>query len=135
MLRPVICFLNIIRIKKYYETDNKVVKSHIIPFGSLKPEVIDEMCNAENPKQVYDIMAQTKTGKLIDKVDYDYIDELEIKIKYKKAKHNMYYSESSSTVMISYIILCEIELHNLICITEGARYRVDKDVIEALLVY
>lgn len=127
--------LNIIRIKKHYQTDNKTVKSHIIPFGSLKPEVIDEMCNAETLEQVYDIMAETKTGKLIDKVDYDYVDELEIKVKYKQAKHNMYYSESSSTVMISYIMLCEIELHNLICITEGARYRVDKDVIEALLVY
>lgn len=128
-------FLNIIRIKQHYKADNKVIRSHIIPFGSLKPEVIDAMCNAETPKEVYDIMAETKTGKLIDKVDYDYVDELEIKVKYKKAKHNMYYSDSSSTVMISFIVLCDIELHNLVCITEGARYRVDKEVIEALLVY
>ena len=37
--------------------------------------------------------------------------------------------------MISYIILCEIELHNLVCLIEGARYKVDKNVIEKLLIY
>ncbi len=128
-------FLNIIRIKKYYDADNQVVKSHIIPFGSLKPSVIDRMCNAETSQQVYDIMAETRTGKLVDKIEYDNLDELEIKVKYKKARHNMYYSDSSSTVMISYIVLCEIELHNLVCIIEGARYNVDKSIIEPLLVY
>ena len=128
-------FLNIIRLKKYYNADSKVIKSHIIPFGSIKPSVIDRMCNAETSQEVYDIMAETRAGKLVDKIEYDYLDELEVKVKYKKAKHNMYYSASSSTVMISYIVLCEIELHNLICIIEGARYKVDKSVIEALLVY
>lgn len=127
--------LNIIRIKKYYDIDNKVVKSHIIPFGSVKSEVIDAMCNAETPEQVFEIMKDTKTGKLMGKVKFDHFDELELKVKYKNAKHNMYYSNSSSAVMIAYIVLCEIELHNLVCITEGARYRVDKKVIEALLVY
>ncbi|MBQ5399472.1 MAG: V-type ATPase subunit [Ruminococcus sp.] len=128
-------FLNIIRLKKYYDADAKTVKSHLIPFGNLKPESIDAMCNAETAQQVYDIMAETRVGKLIDKVDYDNLDELEMKVKYKKARHNMYYSDSPSTVMISYIILCEIELHNLICLTEGARYRVDNSVIELLLIY
>lgn len=128
-------FLNIIRMKKYYSADSTEIKKHIIPFGSLKSSVIDSMCNAETPQQVYDIMAETRTGKLVDKIEYDNLDELEIKVKYKKARHNMYYSSSSSTVMISYIILCEIELHNLVCLVEGARYSVDKSIIEPLLVY
>lgn len=128
-------FLNIIRLKKYYNIEPKEIKSHIIPFGNLKADAIDAMCNAETAQQVYDIMAETRVGKLIDKVEYDNLDELEIKVKYKKAKHNMYYSDSPATVMISYIVLCEIELHNLVCITEGARYNVDKNVIELLLVY
>lgn len=128
-------FLNIIRLKKYYQIDPKTVNSYIIPFGTLKPAVIDAMCHAQTVEEVYDIMAQTRTGKLIDKLEYDNLDELEIKVKYKKAKHNMYYSDSATTVMISYIVLCEIELHNLICLTEGARYNVDKSVVEHLLVY
>lgn len=128
-------FLNIVRLKKYYKIDPKTVNSYIIPFGTLKPAVIDAMCHAQTVEEVYDIMAQTRTGKLIDKLDYDYLDELEIKVKYKKAKHNMYFSDSATTVMISYIVLCEIELHNLICLTEGARYNVDKSVVEHLLVY
>lgn len=128
-------FLNIIRLKKYYNIDAKTIKRHIIPFGNLKPETIDAMCNAETAQQVYDIMAQTRTGKLVDEIEYDNLDELEIKVKYKKARHNMYYSDSATTVMISYIVLCEIELHNLICLIEGARYNVDKNIVESLLVY
>lgn len=128
-------FLNIIRLKKYYDTDPATIRSHIIPFGNLKKETLDAMCNAETAQQVYDIMADTRVGRLIDKVEYDNLDELEVKVKYKKARHNMYYSDSPSTVMISYIILCEIELHNLVCVIEGARYKVDKSVIELLLVY
>ena len=128
-------FLNIIRLKKYYNADNKRVKSYIIPFGSLKPSDIDAMCNAETAEEVYDIMSETRTGKLIDKVEYDNLDELEAKVKFKKARHNMYFSASPTTVMISYIILCEIELHNLICIIEGTRYNVDKEIIKPLLIY
>lgn len=128
-------FLNIIRLKKYYNADNLVVKSHVIPYGSLKPETVDAMCNAETASEVYDIMSETRAGRFIDKLEYDNLDELEMKVKFKKAKHNMYYSDSPATVMISYIFLCEIELHNLICIIEGARYSVEKSVIEPLLIY
>lgn len=128
-------FLNIIRLKKYYNIDPNTIKSHIIPFGELKPKIIDAMCNAETAQQVYDIMADTRVGKLIDKAEYENLDELEIMVKYKKARRNMYYSDSPSVVMISYIILCEIELHNLVCLIEGARYKVDKNVIEKLLIY
>lgn len=128
-------FLNIIRLKRFYNADNIVVKSHVIPYGSLKPDTIDAMCNAETSEEVYDIMSETRAGRLIDKMEYEYLDELEIKVKFKKAKHNMYFSDSPATVMISYIILCEIELHNLVCIIEGARYNVGKSVIEPLLIY
>lgn len=128
-------FLNIIRLKKYYNTDNNTVAKYILPYGGLKPNVIYKMCAAENTEEVYKIMAETRSGKLIDKIEFSEIDELELLVKHKKAFHNMYFSDSPTTVMMSYIILCEIELHNLICIIEGARYNVDKSVIEPLLIY
>ncbi|MCH5304208.1 MAG: V-type ATPase subunit, partial [Ruminococcus sp.] len=128
-------FLNIIRLKNFYNTDSKTIEKYILPFGSIKKKIIDKMCEAEDTQSVFDIMSATRFGKTIGKLDYEDIDELELKVKFKKAKHNMYFSDSPATVMMSYIILCEIELHNLICIIEGARYNVDKSVIEPLLIY
>lgn len=128
-------FLNIIRLKKYYVSDDKIISKYILPYGSLKDKVISEMCAADDAEAAYAIMANTRPGKLIDKIDYAEIDELELLVKFKKARHNIYFSDSPATVMLSYIFLCEIELHNLICIIEGARYNVDKSVIEPLLIY
>ena len=72
---------------------------------------------------------------ILKKIDSEQIDELELLVRFKKARHNIYFSDSPATVMMSYIFLCEIELHNLICIIEGARYNVDKEVIKPLLIY
>lgn len=128
-------FLNIIRLKNFYNTDSKTVQKYILPFGNLKAKVIQNMCEAEDPQSVYSIMSSTRSGKLIDKFEFENIDVLELTVKFNKAKHNMYFSDSPATVMMSYITLCEIELHNLICIIEGVRYNVDRSMIEPLLIY
>ncbi len=128
-------FISIIRLKKYYHSEPKTIRKHLIPFGSLTEKSLTEMCTADNADGVFTAMCNTRTGKLIEKIDYNDIGELVNRVKFRKAKHNMYLSDSPSTVMISYIILCEIELYNLICIIEGARYNVDKSKIEKLLIY
>lgn len=128
-------FSNIIRLKKYYKLDGTEIIKYLFPFGSLKAKTLYEMCSAENSAGVYAIMKRTRTGKLIDKVEYSDTGRLPFIVEFKKAKHNMYFSDSPAAVMMSYVVLCEIELHNLICIIEGARYNVDKSKIEPLLIY
>ncbi len=128
-------FLNIIRLKNYYVADDKIIAKYILPYGSIKDKVIFDMCAADDVESVYNIMAKTRTGKMLKKLDSEQIDELELLVRFKKARHNIYFSDSPATVMMSYIFLCEIELHNLICIIEGARYNVDKEVIKPLLIY
>ena len=56
-------------------------------------------------------------------------------VKFRQAQHNMYFSDNPTTVMISYILLAEIEVLNLITIVEGIRYSVDKNIISSLLYY
>lgn len=128
-------FTNIIRLKKYYFADGATVFKYLLPFGSIRPKVMLEMCNAESSAEVFRIMQRTRVGKLISKVEYATTGELPRIIEFRKARHNMYFSDSPVTVMMSYILLCEIELHNLICIIEGARYNIDKSKIEPLLIY
>ncbi len=128
-------FVRIVRLKKYYKTDASVIRSLLIPYGSLSEKTINMMVNAENSEEVYGIMLRTKNGKMINKINYTHTGELPLRTRFRKANHNMYFSDSPATVIFSYYLLCEIELHNLVCIIEGARYNVSRDKIEPLLIY
>jgi V/A-type H+-transporting ATPase subunit C len=128
-------FLRIIRLKKYYNTEPEVIKSKLLPFGSLSDQKLTDMCYAEDSATVFSIMGSTKPGKLIKKLDYSYAGGIPSKVKFLKAKRNMYLSDNPATVMMSFIILAEIELMNLICIIEGVRYDIDKEQIKPLLIY
>lgn len=128
-------FVRIIRLKKYYNSDPETIKKHLLPFGSLTEKKLNELCEAKNSAAVFSVMCNTKTGKIISDIDYFHAGGIPLRIKFKKARQNMYFSDSPATVMMSYIILSEIELHNLICIIEGVRYNVDRERIELLLIY
>lgn len=128
-------FIRIVRLKKYYNASYDRIKSLLLPFGTLSEKNFDEMINAQELSQVFDIMRKSRYGKLLDKIKYKHISELALKIRYKNAKHNMYYSQSPTTVMISYIILCKIELHNLTTIIECVRYNIDREKVEPLILY
>ncbi len=128
-------FIRIIRLKKYYNAEPELIMKHLLPFGSLKDKKLKDMCKAENSAAVFSVMSSTKSGNLIKKIDYSYAGGIPMRIKYLKARKNIYLSDSPATIMMSYIILSEIELMNLICIIEGVRYDVDKEQIKPLLIY
>ena len=128
-------FMKIFRMKKYYHCDTAEIKKHLLPFGTLSEKQIDNMCNADSSKNVFSAMSKTKYGKIIEKINYNYANEIVSAVKFKQAQHNMYFSDNPTTVMMSFIILSELEVLNLITIVEGVRYGLDKDKITQLLHY
>lgn len=128
-------FLRIIRLKKYYHKDIDYIKSHLLPFGTLTDSKIAQIYNSSGVNEALSVMSKTKYGKMLRKIDYESTSEILKKIKFEIATHNMYFSNNPATVMMSYVILAEIELENLICIIEGIRYNIDKDKIKSLLIY
>ena len=128
-------FTRIIRFKKYYDSDHRTILRFLLPFGSLSRKTLDAMINAKELGEVYKLMESTKQGKLMSKISYSHTGELPLRVKFRKARHSMYYSDSPAAVMLSYILLCEVELHNLIIIIEAARYNVDRQKIEPILIY
>ncbi len=128
-------FIAILRLKKYYKVKPDILKKYLIPLGSLSESVINEMLTAESSAKVYEIMERTRSGRLIPKLNSPYSGEIPIRAEFYLARKNMYYSDSPATVMISYILLSEIELHNMVCVIEGVRYHIDKEKIENLLIY
>lgn len=128
-------FTRILRLKKYYHSEPAMIKKHLLPFGTLTEKQIDNMCNADSSKNIFSAMRKTKYGKIVDKIKYTYASEIISAVKFKKTQHYMYFSDNPTTVMMSFIILSELEVLNLVTIIEGVRYGVDKDKITAMLHY
>lgn len=128
-------FMRIIRLKKFYNMSPVEIKANLLAFGSLKDSQIDALCNAENSKEAFEIMSNFRQGYYINKTSDLETNNLVSKIKYKKSVKNIYYSSSPAAVMISYMYATEIELANITCLIEGARYNVDSKKIESLLIY
>ena len=125
----------IIRLKNFYNFDFNSVKKQLLPFGTFNESKIEKLYKTSNNAEFYSLISKGQYGKLIDKDDLNSPSQINKKVKYKKANHNMYFSGSPATVMMSYIILAELEIINLICIVEGVRYNINKDKIKSLLIY
>ena len=106
---------------------------NVYEIGSLSEKQINLMCQASTVDDIFSAMSKTKYGKIIDKINFTYENEIISAVKLKKAQHNMHFSDNPTTVMMSYIILSELEVLNLVTIIEGIRYEIDK--ISSLLHY
>lgn len=128
-------FIRILRLKKYYFSDPSLIKEHLLPFGTLTESQINKMCTVTDSSEVFSVMSKTKYGKIAQQINYNFENEIISTVKFKKARHNMYFSNNPTTVMMSYVILSELEVLNLVTIIEGVRYGVKKDIISSLLHY
>lgn len=128
-------FITIFRLKKYYNTEAEKIKKYLLSFGSLSEKDLKGMCEAASADEVFNIMRNTRQGRIIGRIEYRHRGDIPKFVEFEKARHNMYFSNSPATVMVSYTLLGELELSNLIVIIEGARYNVDRSTIEPLLAY
>ncbi len=128
-------FSRILRLKKYYNLSPEIIKSNMLPkYSSLSPRLIDRMCEAESSAEVFRIMQSTGSGRLIDKIGYNYAGDIIPRVQYKLAKKNIHFSDNPSVVMISFMFLSETELMNVISLIEGIRYQLDPKIIQSLLI-
>lgn len=124
----------IIRMKKYYQIPSQVIREKMREeFGSLSPKLITRMCEAETVEEVYKILGGTHYGRLYERLGGTGAD-IGSKVQYNIAKKYLHFSDNPSVVMISFILLSETELKNVISLIEGVRYQVDPKVIQSLLI-
>lgn len=124
----------ILRLKKYYSMNAETVKSHLMPFGTIKQSKIDDMCKAKDVEEVFDIIATTGVGKRIKQMSLEKEEQLSIKSRYNMCKRMLYYSTDPAVVLLSYMYVSEAELKNIITIIEGVRYSSSQERIESLLI-
>ncbi len=127
--------VRIIRLKKYYNPDEDYIRDSLFPYGTISNKKLESLIQAKSIDEIHSIVQTTTFGKLISGIEYDYIDELPTKVKFAKCKHFIRYSVNPPVVMLSYILLTELELSNIINIIEGIRYKLPKDEIKKMLNY
>lgn len=128
-------FVRILRLKKYYNYSSAQIREALFHFGSLKRNVLENMINAESIEEVFNIMKSTPAGRKLSSIDYNYPDELPRKFRFLSCVHYIRFSANPSVVMMSYIFLAEIELHNIVNIIEGIRYNLPTNEINKMLIY
>ncbi len=129
-------FSTILRLKKYYKLKPETIRSNLmLQYSNINSKTIDQMCKAETSGEVFAIMQNTNNGRLINKIGYVYASDIRPRIQYRLARKNMRFSNNPSVVLISYMLVTEIELMNIISLIEGVRYKLDTKKIQSLLIY
>ena len=117
----------ILRLKKYYGFEPEKIRSMLIPYGKLPQRTLDEFCAAEKVNDVYELARTTYLGKLMSKLQYNNPTQITDALINAYCKHHLRLSPNPTIVMISYVYLKEIELHNVVNIIEATRYGVSAD--------
>lgn len=125
--------VRIIRLKEYYNPGEDYIRNSLFPFGTINKKQLDLMIKANSVDEIFSITQKTSFGKIINEIDYDYIDNIITKVKFSKCKHFIRYSIRPPVVMFSYILLAEIEVSNIINIIEGIRYKLPSNEIKKML--
>lgn len=129
-------FSRILRLKEYYNLPPEVIMAGLRPeYTSLNSRTIRKMCEAETVKEVFAIIKDTSRGKSMSKFGYDNMDDISPRAQYHIAKKNIHFSNNPSVVMVSFMLLSEIELMNVISLIEGIRYNLDPKTIQSVIIH
>lgn len=124
----------IYRMKKYYNASKENILLITLPFQyKLSKNDINRLleCNTDD---FANILKDTPYKELAEN-DMKNIELMSRKLLFKKCTKTMRYSKNPHAVTMAYLFLSDIEIENIIIITEGIRYSLAPDEIEKMLVY
>jgi len=126
----------IYRLKKYFNAPKERIQKEVfIKYNRIPKHLILEMMEAINAEEMMEILSKSKYQFLIDDDEFIYIEYYIDQIKFNLAKRYMHFSNKATIIYITYCILSQIEVDNLIHIIEGMRYGKDSKSIEETLIY
>lgn len=126
----------IYRMKEYYHASKETIEKYLVKAHSrIGKNVYEALLNAKDGEEVLKILENSAYKLYVDSKDFIYIEYYCKKIKYHLGKRFMHFSNSAPLVYMTYFILDEIEVENVINIIEGIRYNVAAEKISALLIY
>ena len=127
-------FNRILRLRAMPGNNKDFIRSTLLPLGGLSQKTLDRLLNADTPEKATEIMKRTKSGKILRRISYNRSDQIPGRTTYQNCSHDIRFSTHPPVVMLSYLFLLRIEVHDIITVVEGIRYRLTPDEIRSLLV-
>ena len=130
--------MTIYRLKKYYKASADFISSMLYPYsGRISRRTMTRMAAAESADEVLSIFLTATAYRRevnMELISRHHIDNVFRELRYKRAHHYMHFSTNPSVVLLSYMILTETELTEIVTIIEGVRYGLTPERISELIV-
>jgi len=126
----------IYRLKKYFEAPPQQIRPLIVQtFCYFTPKEINDMIDNATADQVIDRLHSSKYRRYISSTKFTYIEHYTKQISYNMNYHFIETNTAPNLVLMSYLLLSDIEIQNVVDIIEAVRYGISQEHIRALLVY
>lgn len=126
----------IYRMKEYFHADKESIQENLIDVRQrLNKQELEQLLDAKSGEEVLKRLEASPYKMYTDNNEFVYIEYYCTKIRYHLGKRYMHFSNSAPLVYLTYFILDNIEVENIINIIEGIRYGVAPEKIESLLIY
>lgn len=125
----------ILRLKKYFGANPDTIRTKLLPYGhGISRKMMEQMIEADTADEIMNLYLHTPAGKRIPEAQRGFVHDLHHRAPYFSARHYMHYSIYPMVVMLSYIILIDIEVDDITNIIEGIRYGLPPEEIKPMLV-
>lgn len=127
-------FISIVRLKLYYHANPEAIRKVLLPYGNFSEHVFDRLLACNTQEEFLSVLRSTSLGKHTLQHPHDSIGMIPQKMNFRLCRHYINFSTHPPVVLISYVFLNEAEMHDIVTIVEGIRYRLSPDEIRKLLV-
>lgn len=119
----------IYRGKLFYAMNKQLLYRYLIPLKyKLTKEIVDQMIQIDNPKDIKSIIDKSYYGKILSDDIKNWENDFLVYLHETMLRSMRQYAYTVSPVM-SYILIKEVEKYNITSIVEGIRYDIEPDLI------
>lgn len=126
----------IYRLKKYFNASSEQIHSLITEqYVNFTKKQMDDIIDNIAADDIYDRLKKSYYGAFLDNKDFLYIEYHTKAINFNIQRKTINFSSDPDLVMLSYVLLSQNEIENIIDIIEGVRYHIAPEKISELLIY
>jgi V/A-type H+-transporting ATPase subunit C len=127
---------NIYRLKKYFPgADQEFFQKSLVSAWRRVPSAdMENLAAAGDVDSFFTALNRSRYAKYFKPDDFRFIEYRVKNIRYQSAKRYLHFADDAPVAFTAYMILCELELGNIVSIIEGVRYNVDPEEIEKFLI-
>ncbi len=126
----------IYRMKKYFKASPSEIKGMIVEKHCyFSPRELMDMIDHCSAEEIIERLHKSKYKRYLTGARFIYIEHYTKMISYNMNYHFIETYTAPNLVLMSYLLLSDIEIQNVVDIIEGARYGIGQEQIRSLLIY